>query len=37
MIFGIPISLIDIPFIVSEFDMQTRFLNYHPKNKIDKK
>jgi hypothetical protein len=30
MIFGIPISLIEIPFLYSVFNMQTKFLNYFP-------
>jgi len=30
MIFGIPISLIEIPFLYSVLNMQTKFLNYFP-------
>ena len=32
MIFGIPHFILDKPFLVSVFDMKTKFLFYYPQN-----
>jgi len=34
MIFGIPLDILDPPFLVSVFDMKTKFLYYYPKNSV---